>query len=112
MLTGFQKRYGDVDLSYYRTNSDKFAFYGKPLGNGHTTLDQRPMMHAESAWKRQHPHPSREPLEAALIEHYGEERAIRMLDDSTGSGLNLNIGRSASRPWTAARWTSQAGAAA
>jgi phenylpropionate dioxygenase-like ring-hydroxylating dioxygenase large terminal subunit len=91
MLTVFQKRYGDVDLSYYRTNFDKFAFYGKPLGNGHTTLDQRPMMHAESAWKRQHPHPSREPLEAALIDRHGEEQAIRMLDDSTGSGLNLNI---------------------
>jgi phenylpropionate dioxygenase-like ring-hydroxylating dioxygenase large terminal subunit len=91
MLRVFAKRYGDVDMQYYKANFDEAALFSKDLGNGHTLLDQRPEMHADSAWKRQHPHPSREILEQSLNEQFGPERALQMLDASTGSGLNLNI---------------------
>jgi phenylpropionate dioxygenase-like ring-hydroxylating dioxygenase large terminal subunit len=91
MLRVFGKRYGDVDMQYYKANFDEAALFSKDLGNGHTLLDQRPEMHADSAWKRQHPHPSREILEQSLNEQFGPERALQMLDASTGSGLNLNI---------------------
>ncbi len=91
MLRVFADRYGDVDMQYYAKNFDESPILSKDLGNGHTTLDQRPEMHAESAWRRQHVSPGREALEAALTERYGAEEALRMLDASTGSGLNLNI---------------------
>ncbi len=92
MLRVFAKRYGaDSDMSYYRSNFDETPLLSKDLGNGHTMLDQRPAMHAESAWKRQHPHPGREIVEQALIARVGPAEAQRMLDDSTGSGMNLNI---------------------
>jgi phenylpropionate dioxygenase-like ring-hydroxylating dioxygenase large terminal subunit len=91
MLRVFAKRYGDIDMQYYRANFDESPLLSKDLGNGHTLLDQRPAMHSESAWKRQHPHPSREILEAALIEKFGPERSLELLDASTGSGMNLNI---------------------
>jgi phenylpropionate dioxygenase-like ring-hydroxylating dioxygenase large terminal subunit len=91
MLRVFAERYGDVDMQYYAKNFDESPILSKDLGNGHTTLDQRPAMHAESAWRRQHVSPGREALEAALTERYGADEALRMLDASTGSGLNLNI---------------------
>ena len=91
MLRVFADRYGDVDMQYYAKNFDESPILSKDLGNGHTTLDQRPEMHAESAWRRQHVSPGREALEAALTGRYGAEEALRMLDASTGSGLNLNI---------------------
>lgn len=91
MLTVFRRRYGDVDLNYYGNDFDKSPMYSKDLGNGHTLLDQRPEMHKLSAWKRQHVMPGYEVMEAALIARYGEARAIKMLDASTGSGMNLNI---------------------
>ena len=91
MLKVFQKRYGDVDLSYYQSDFDKSPLFVKDLGNGHTILDQRPAMHADSAWRRQHPHPSHEVVEQAIIGRFGPDEGLRMLDDSTGSGMNLNI---------------------
>lgn len=91
MLKVFQNRYGDVDLSYYQSDFDKSPLFIEDLGNGHTLLDQRPAMHAESAWKRQHPHPSHEVVERAIIERFGPQDGIKMLDASTGSGMNLNI---------------------
>lgn len=91
MLAMFRRRYGDVDLNYYGGDFDKSPMYSKDLGNGHTFLDQRPEMHKLSAWKRQHVMPGYEVMQHALIARYGEERAIRMLDASTGSGMNLNI---------------------
>ena len=91
MLATFRRRYGDVDLNYYAGDFDKSPMYSKDLGNGHTLLDQRPEMHKLSAWKRQHVMPGYELMEAALISRYGESRAIKMLDASTGSGMNLNI---------------------
>lgn len=48
-------------------------------------------MHAESAWKRQHVMPGYEITQALLTERHGEAEALRMLDASTGSGMNLNI---------------------
>jgi phenylpropionate dioxygenase-like ring-hydroxylating dioxygenase large terminal subunit len=91
MLRVFSRRYGDVDMQYYAGNFDESPLISRDLGNGHTLLDQRPSMHKESAWKRQHVLPGREILWAQLNEKYGEERALDMLDASTGSGLNLTI---------------------
>jgi phenylpropionate dioxygenase-like ring-hydroxylating dioxygenase large terminal subunit len=91
MLRVFAERYGDVDMQYYSENFDEAPLLSKDLGNGHTMLDQRPAMHAQSAWARQHVQPGREVLEKALIDQYGQDKALRMLDDSTGSGMNLNI---------------------
>lgn len=91
MLRVFARRYGDVDMQYYSQNFDLSPLISRDLGNGHTMLDQRPAMHAESAWERQHVIPGREILREQLNEAYGEEKAREMLDASTGSGLNLNI---------------------
>lgn len=91
MLRVFADRYGDVDMQYYAKNFDESPILSKDLGNGHTMLDQRPAMHAESAWRRQHVSPGREALEGALVQRYGADEALRMLDASTGSGMNLNI---------------------
>lgn len=91
MLKVFGARYGDVDMRYYNANFDDTPMYGKDLGNGHTLLDQRPSMHAESAWKRQHVMPGYEITQALLTERHGQAEALRMLDASTGSGMNLNI---------------------
>lgn len=91
MLRVFAKRYGDVDMQYYRSDFDQSPMLSRDLGNGHTMLDQRPAMHAESAWKRQHVMPGREIMWHNLIEQYGEAEALDMLDASTGGGMNLNI---------------------
>ena len=91
MLRVFARRYGDVDMQYYNGNFDETPMLSRDLGNGHTLLDQRPAMHAQSAWERQHVMPGREILWAQLEARYGAEKALQMLDDSTGSGLNLNI---------------------
>ncbi len=92
MLRVFARRYGsDTDMSYYRSNFDESPILSKDLGNGHTTLDQRPAMHKESAWRRQHVSPGAELTEAAMTARFGAEAGIAALDASTGSGLNLNI---------------------
>ena len=91
MLRVFQNRYGDVDLAYYQSDFDKAPLFIKDLGNGHTMLDQRPAMHADSAWSRQHPHPSREIVQQEIFDRFGEETGLKMLDASTGSGMNVNI---------------------
>jgi phenylpropionate dioxygenase-like ring-hydroxylating dioxygenase large terminal subunit len=91
MLRVFNRRYGDVDMQYYAGNFDESPLISRDLGNGHTLLDQRPSMHKQSAWIRQHVLPGREILWAQLNEKYGEARALEMLDASTGSGLNLTI---------------------
>jgi phenylpropionate dioxygenase-like ring-hydroxylating dioxygenase large terminal subunit len=91
MLRVFHRRYGDVDMQYYAGNFDEAPLISRDLGNGHTLLDQRPAMHKESAWKRQHVMPGREIMWAQLNEKYGEARALEILDASTGSGLNLTI---------------------
>jgi len=91
MLRVFARRYGDVDMQYYSSNFDESPLLSADLGNGHTLLDQRPAMHAQSAWERQHVMPGREVLWEQLSAEHGPERALEMLDASTGSGLNLNI---------------------
>ncbi len=87
------RRHGaDRDMSYYRTSApDDCAMYKQALGNGHTFGDQRPEMHAESAWKRQRPQPGRETYEEQLRERVGDEEANRLLEVAVGSGMNLNI---------------------
>ncbi len=91
MLRVFARRYGDVDMQYYSGNFDEAPLLSRDLGNGHTLLDQRPSMHAQSAWERQHVMPGRETLWQELNRQHGEARALAMLDASTGSGMNLNI---------------------
>ena len=91
MLRVFSKRYGDVDIQYFKANFDETAMVIRDLGNGHTMLDQRPMMHAASAWERQHVMPGREVMWDRLKDKYGAERAGEMLDASTGAGMNISI---------------------
>lgn len=91
MLRLLEKRYGDVDISYYAGDFDQAPLMVKDLGNGHTLLDQRPLMHKASAWERQHVLPGREILWSNLNDQLGAEEALKLLDASTGSGMNLNI---------------------
>jgi len=88
------ERYGpDYDMQYFGKSSDPddSPLYVQSLGNGHTFLDQRPEMHAASAWQRQRPQPGREAYELALKAHVGEEEARGLLEVAIGSGMNLNI---------------------
>ncbi len=87
------RRHGpDRDMSYYGTSDpDDCAMYTQSLGNGHTFIDQRPEMHADSAWKRQRPQPGRETYEAQLRQRLGDEEANRLLEVAVGSGMNLNV---------------------
>jgi phenylpropionate dioxygenase-like ring-hydroxylating dioxygenase large terminal subunit len=87
------RRHGpDRDMSYYGTSDpDDCAMYTQSLGNGHTFIDQRPEMHAESAWERQRPQPGRESYEARLRQRLGDEQAARLLEVAVGSGMNLNV---------------------
>jgi phenylpropionate dioxygenase-like ring-hydroxylating dioxygenase large terminal subunit len=87
------RRHGpDRDMSYYGTSDpDDCAMYTQSLGNGHTFIDQRPEMHAESAWERQRPQPGRETYEAQLRQRLGDEEASRLLEVAVGSGMNLNV---------------------
>ena len=87
------RRHGpDRDMSYYGTSDpDDCAMYSQALGNGHTFIDQRPEMHADSAWKRQRPQPGRETYEAQLRQRLGDEEANRLLEVAVGSGMNLNV---------------------
>lgn len=92
MLRVFARRYGDdTDMSYFPSGTNEGPMTSRDLGNGHTVIDQRPAMHAESAWRRQHVHPGRENAEAAIVARFGEEAGIKMLDASTGAGINLSI---------------------
>ncbi len=92
MLRVFTRRYGDeTDMSYFPSGADEGPMPSRDLGNGHTVIDQRVAMHAASAWERQHVHPGREAAEAAVIAKHGKEEGIKLLDASTGAGLNLSI---------------------
>lgn len=85
------ERYGNVDIAYYGSDFDATPLMVKDLGNGHTLLDQRPLMHAGSAFIRQHVLPGKETMWAKLVADLGEDRALKLLNGSTGSGMNLNI---------------------
>ncbi|KWV94502.1 hypothetical protein ASS64_09305 [Erythrobacter sp. AP23] len=91
LLRMLSARYGNVDIAYYEGDFDALPLLVKDLGNGHTMLDQRPLMHADSAWERQHVLPGRESIWSKLNEDLGEEEALKLLNGSTGSGMNLNI---------------------
>lgn len=93
LLLMTSRRHGpDLDMSYYGTaDPDDSRMYSQSLGNGHTFLDQRPEMHAKSAWRRQRPQPGREHYEAQLRARVGDEQADRLLEVAVGSGMNLNI---------------------
>jgi len=92
MLRVFTRRYGDdTDMSYFPSGSNEGPMVSRDLGNGHTVIDQRPAMHAKSAWKRQHVHPGREAAEVAVFDRFGEEAGIKLLDASTGAGMNISI---------------------
>jgi phenylpropionate dioxygenase-like ring-hydroxylating dioxygenase large terminal subunit len=88
-------RYGpEYDMQYFgksSTDPDDSPLYVQSLGNGHTFLDQRPEMHADSAWRRQRPQPSREAYENSLKSRVGEEEARELLEVAIGSGMNLTI---------------------
>ena len=92
MIVATAKRYGgNRDIAYFLGNPDETNMTVASLGRGHTMLDQRPEMHAESAWERQRPQPGREAAWQDLRRRMGDERARRVLDASMGGGINLNI---------------------
>jgi len=82
-------RYGGGDMGYF-ADADRSRMTNSALDNGHTVIDQRPEMHAESAWRLQRPQPGREPYEDHVAAAYGEQSA-RVLNTTVGAGMNLNI---------------------
>ena len=65
-------RYGDKDMQYFAADPDASSdMFVKAFRNGHYYLDQRPEMHAVSAWELQRPQPGRERLEQSLPDEYG-----------------------------------------
>lgn len=83
---------GARDMTYFATgHPDDTGMYAQSLGNGHTFVDQRPEMHAVSAWRRQRLQPGREAYEDQLRRKIGAEAADPLLEIATGSGMNLNI---------------------
>lgn len=92
MLSITTLRHGEgMDMTYFAGDTDQGPLYTRSLGNGHTLVDQRPEMHARSAWKHQRPQPGREWVEERMIERMGEEKAIAFLDNHMGAGMNLCI---------------------
>jgi phenylpropionate dioxygenase-like ring-hydroxylating dioxygenase large terminal subunit len=87
------QRYGQSrDMTYFQGNPDDTRMYAQSLGSGgHTFIDQRPEMHAISAWQQQRPQPGREAYEAQLRKQVGDREAERLLEVAVGSGMNLNI---------------------
>jgi hypothetical protein len=79
------------DIDYCAGTLDDLPMYSQDAGNGHTFLDQRPCMHADSAFERQRPQPGREYLVAKIREEKGVERGNELLEMATGAGMNLNI---------------------
>ena len=84
-------RYGDKDIQYFAADPDASRMFVKAFRNGHYYLDQRPEMHAVSAWELQRPQPGREHLEQTLPEKYGEDEAKRLLELAVGAGMNLTV---------------------
>ena len=84
-------RYGNKDMQYFAANPDASRMFVKAFRNGHYYLDQRPEMHAQSAWELQRPQPGREYLEQSLPEKYGESEAKRLLELAVGAGINLTV---------------------
>jgi phenylpropionate dioxygenase-like ring-hydroxylating dioxygenase large terminal subunit len=86
------RRWGESrDMSYFEGNPDETKMYSRALDHGHTFLDQRPEMHAVSAWRQQRPQPGREAYEAELRAKLGDAEADRLLELAVGSGMNLSI---------------------
>ena len=87
------KRYGKSrDMTYFQGNPDETHMYSQSLGSGgHTFIDQRPEMHAVSAWRQQRPQPGCEAYEEQLRKRLGDQEAERLLEVAVGSGMNLNI---------------------
>ena len=56
-------------MQYFAADPDASSMFVKAFRNGHYYLDQRPEMHAVSAWELQRPQPGREHLEQALPEN-------------------------------------------
>ena len=84
-------RYGDKDMQYFAADPDASRMFVKAFRHGHYYLDQRPEMHAVSAWEQQRPQPGRERLEQSLAEEYGASEAKRLLELAVGAGMNLTV---------------------
>jgi len=89
LLVMTEQRYGGGDMTYF-ADADRSKMFGFALDNGHSLVDQRPEMHANSAWEQQRPQPGREPFEAHVAAKFGAG-AQPVLDTSVGAGMNLNI---------------------
>ncbi len=83
-------RYGGGDISYF-ADADRSRMSLYALGNGHTLIDQRPDMYANSAWEQQRPQPGREVFEAHVRATMADEDTKRVLESAVGAGMNLSI---------------------
>jgi phenylpropionate dioxygenase-like ring-hydroxylating dioxygenase large terminal subunit len=92
LLAMASSRYGsEKDMSYFFGNADETPMFCKSFGNGHYYIDQRPEMHADSAWDVQRPQPGREHYEKIIKQQYGEEEGSRLLELAVGAGMNLTV---------------------
>lgn len=83
-------RHGGGDMSYF-ADADRSNMHLYALDNGHTVVDQRPDMFKVSAWEQQRPQPGRENYEAHVRATTEPSDVKRVLDNTVGAGLNLNI---------------------
>ena len=90
LLLMTQQRYGGGDMSYF-ADADRTKMRAYALDNGHTLVDQRPEMHATSAWAGQRPQPGREPFEDHVLATAGPDKAEAVLRSAVGAGMNFNI---------------------
>lgn len=74
-------------LSHFK--GDNTAIETWALGNGHKLLDQRAEL--GSPWERARPIPGRETLSTSLQERVGDEEALKLLDLTGRSGINLAV---------------------
>ena len=92
LLRMTHERYGkNRDIDYFGGSIDDTPMYSQDVGNGHTFLDQRPCMYAESAFERQRPQPGREYLADRIRAEAGQEKGNQLLEMATGAGMNINI---------------------
>ncbi|MBN9426118.1 MAG: Rieske 2Fe-2S domain-containing protein [Burkholderiales bacterium] len=88
LLMMTQQRYGGGDMSYF-ADADRSRMRNHALDNGHSLIDQRPDMFAQSAWEQQRPQPGREVYEQHVAATAPDARAT--LEATVGAGMNLNI---------------------
>ncbi len=90
LLVMTNERYGGGDMTYF-ADADRSNMHVYALENGHSVIDQRPDMFANSAWNQQRPQPGRESYVEHVLNTAGSEGAKAVLESTVGAGMNLSI---------------------